>query len=244
MRVHEACKRSLVTLSRTLLILCVGLLVSPVASSAEAMPARDLVRVFDLAVFGKGGGERETVTKWDDRIQVAFLGIRDEELRDAHRKFFKAMSDKSAMDISVVTYGREKSNYFVFFLPEDNYLDHRARYLEPKSGNKSPCYLSVKAAEEGRIDKATVLVNTHAPMVDIARCVETRLVQSFGVLHRVGSGVTKVSSGPRVKPKLRFSEQDWRVLHLLYRKEIEPGMTRQETLKIVKRLLREMEKTK
>ncbi|MEM9059251.1 MAG: DUF2927 domain-containing protein [Pseudomonadota bacterium] len=205
----------------------------------------DQIRLQIIAATGTRSGVRREIYGFMDRLsEITGIGFKpsNDRLVSADREeppnIFVILGDGEEFDevIEMLDYQRDEG--------EDNTVyDALGDFLKIWHLSYSPCagqsYTEHDAeGERGRIQFGIVVIRTdlRAPMT--ASCIEEELAQTMGLMN----------DHPDVRPSLfnddeefaLMTEHDELLLRILYDKRLEPGMTPEQAMPIVRQIAREL----
>ncbi len=242
-------------------LVCLILGVPSVGVSADdAQREQNLRNVadFERLAFGWRGGGREDVylVKWEKGIVI-------DPLTD-NKDLLKKLKIGGLVDAWIakiwsifphdITVSRENSNLFVLFyediqtvvdylntmiedgrawsLPARLALEYLNRY--PNDAPRPPCF-HLSTVQDKRMDKSFVFIPMLAARPHIQSCVDEEFTRALGLTNQHPDIEYSVFNDD--DPSDRLTDRDRMFLALLYRDELQSGMTKEEAMPIVRRLL-------
>ncbi len=213
------------------------------ADTARRPAVEEIVRLFETVVFGSELDPKlasKAVGKWQSPIRLAIQG----KPGDRHLEFLgrhaATLSNLTGLSIMLAKPG-EAANITVAFVPRAQMskiqIGGVKQDLIERLAAPGGCYF-VSWQKAGTIVGAAIVVNTDRDMARINHCLLEELTQTLGLPN--DTDVLRPSIFSDNDYLLELSRPDEIVLRTLYDPRLKPGMPKAEALKVVPRIVREL----
>lgn len=193
------------------------------------VPDERLVRFVDELMFGgpfdAHQDQDKRITRWSGDMRVAITGPRAEDHRESLVRHLTSMSELSGIDARMIAAGDEDANVVVELVEDLNFLVNR---------EYANCYVR-KLKQENRVYWAEVHIGIARPE-GFQRCVAHELMHVFGFGYH--SGIVRSVMSP-VHGETELTEWDKLALQVLFDSRLDVGDPRDQTLPIIRQIIRE-----
>lgn len=185
--------------------------------------------LFDELVFGSAYDndlhQNKRLVKWQGDVRVAFRGTNVDTHRRDFTKALKRVLAWAGISLHVQSEVGDDTNYVVEFIPDKLY---RVR------NDYVPCSVHVRD-REGVIYAVRVRISVHDPAL-VSVCNAHEIMHSLG--FRFHSGIARSILSP-IHGEKDFTAWDELMIRVLYDQKLKPGLSRQETMPIARKLVRD-----
>jgi hypothetical protein len=222
---RKAIRGALVALAGQLLLAIVLL----AGCRAPEVPDERLVRFVDELVFGgpfdAHKEQDKRITRWSGEMRVAIMGPGAKDYREPLAGHLASMADLSGLDARMIAAGDQDANVMVELVDELDFLVNR---------EYANCYVR-KYRRKNRIYRAKVYIGMAEPE-GFRRCLVHELMHVFGFGYH--SGIVRSALSP-VHREAKLTEWDELALRVLFDSRLEVGAPRDQTLPIIRQIIRE-----
>jgi hypothetical protein len=207
-----------------------------------------LVHFFDTVVFEAEidkSLEQTVVAKWQGPIRIAVQG----QASAAHREFLAnhvaLLRTLTRLSIDILAPGENGQNMTVVFVPRAGMakvqIPNVKQSLIDRLAAPGGCFFLSFKKPESRIVAAVIVVNIQRKERDINHCLLEEITQSLGLPN--DSDLVRPSLFSDHDQLLAPSRADRILIKALYDPRMIPGMPRAEALKVVRRIIEELDRT-
>jgi hypothetical protein len=198
--------------------------------SITGIYSEDEIQYFlEVALGGEYGDVRKIVRKWGDDIRIAVVGSPTENDRKALEQVIHEI--QGCQRSIGLRLDQESPNLEMVFAPQSEFRRHEPNYVPP-----NPSFFWVYWTLSSEIHRGRILLDTGLPSQERAHLLREELAQALGLLNtssRYPESIFNDHAGTTVS---RFAPIDKRLIEMLYRPEITPGMKRDQVDELLRRL--------
>lgn len=229
--------RLLATFSAALVLLSY-----PAASIAARYSDQQLITAFNATVFGaeysSWGWHTRVVKKYVKPVRVYIDNRASRDRSRAVARFVSSLS-RSIRGINIrVVNDRRKANFTIYVVDRKAYKDvvRNEVYRQRSMNVPGRCLVRVVSAPSGIRRSDAVIVSDEGEFL-FKRCLVEEILQGLGPVNDNSS--LKYSVFNDTSKHTSFTKHDRYILNMLYDKRIRPGMSRNETSKVLPAVIRD-----
>lgn len=180
---------------------------------------------FEISLGSEYGDDVEVIKKWMTSPKIKVLGDPNEKDLIALNKVINELNSVTGLNMQ---FTETNHNLAIYFIPEKEFKSVLQQYQPVNYG-----YFWTWWDSRHEIYKATILVSTSGiTQLEREHLIREELTQSLGLMNdsnKFQDSIFQLAWTDTIS----FSPMDVKIIEMLYKPEIKPGMSRDEVLEIL-----------